>query len=59
MEIKEIRENSGLNRSEFSKNYSIPIRTLEDWEAGRRNPPKYVLSLLQKVVEYEKKSGDN
>ena len=48
--IKEIRENTGMNRADFSKVYNIPIRTLEDWEAGRRKCPEYVVSLLRRVT---------
>lgn len=48
--IKEIRENTGMSRAEFSRVYNIPIRTLEDWEAGRRKCPEYVVSLLRRVT---------
>ena len=37
--IKKLRESIGMNRTEFSEHRGIPIRTLEDWEAGRRTPP--------------------
>ncbi len=48
--IKEIRESMGMSRAEFSRVYNIPIRTLEDWEAGRRKCPEYVVSLLRRVT---------
>lgn len=34
--IKEIRAITGLTRKDFSDKYGIPLRTLEEWEAGRR-----------------------
>ena len=37
--IKELREGTGMSRKEFSEHTGIPVRTLEDWEAGRRTPP--------------------
>ena len=40
--IKELREQTGMNRREFSEYTKIPIRTLEDWEAGKRTPPEYI-----------------
>lgn len=49
--ISDLRSLIGLSRSEFSRRYGIPIRTLEDWEAGRRIPPEYVVSLLERVVK--------
>jgi DNA-binding transcriptional regulator YiaG len=52
--IRELRESIGMNRREFSEHTGIPIRTLEDWEAGRRNPPEYVPRLLAYMLKYEK-----
>ena len=44
--IKALREETGLNRKEFAEKFEIPIRTVEDWEASKRNPPLYVSRLL-------------
>ena len=44
--LKEIREDLGMNRTEFSRYIDIPLRTLEEWEAGRRQMPDYVLRLI-------------
>ncbi len=52
--ITELRESVGENRSEFSKHTGIPIRTIEDWEAGRRTPPEYIPRLIAYQLEYEK-----
>lgn len=27
-----------MSRAELSRNSGVPVRTLEDWESGRRNP---------------------
>lgn len=53
MTIKEMRDYLKVSRAEFSRRFHIPQRTLEDWEAGRRNPPEYVLELLEKVIKIE------
>ena len=45
-----IRKILGISRAEFSRRYNIPIRTLEEWDAGRRTPPEYVITLLERVV---------
>ncbi|MBP3206214.1 MAG: transcriptional regulator [Lachnospiraceae bacterium] len=52
--IIELRESVGENRKEFSLHTGIPVRTLEDWEAGRRNPPEYIPRLIAYQLEYEK-----
>ena len=51
--VKGLRESIGMNRREFSEHTGIPIRTLEDWEAGRRTPPEYVPRLLAYMLKYE------
>lgn len=54
MKIKEIRNASGLTQEAFAKKYNIPKRTLEGWESGKRNPPGYVLMLLERVVQEDR-----
>lgn len=52
--ITELRESVGENRTEFSKHTGIPVRTIEDWESGRRTPPEYIPRLIAYQMEYEK-----
>lgn len=52
-QIKKLRESIGLSRKEFSIHTGIPIRTLEDWEAGRRTPPEYIPRLIAYQLKYE------
>ena len=52
--LKEIREMLGMNRTEFSRYMGIPLRTLEEWEAGRRQMPEYVLRLIAYYVKTQK-----
>lgn len=47
MKIKELRKAHGLTQRELSELTGIPSRTIEDWEAGRREPPEYVIKLLE------------
>lgn len=51
MTIKEMREFLGISRTEFSRRYGIPLRTLEDWESGKRTPPPYVITLLERIIK--------
>lgn len=52
--IKQMRNSMGMNRREFSEHFGIPVRTIEDWEAGRRNPPSYLPRLMEYQIKYEK-----
>ena len=52
-EVKELREKMGMNRREFSDYYGIPYRTVQDWEAEKRELPDYLLRLLKYRAEIE------
>ena len=53
-ESERIRSILGISRAEFSRRYNIPIRTLEDWDAGRATAPEWVYKLLERVVNEDK-----
>ena len=52
--IKELRNSVGMNQREFSEHVGISVRTIQDWEIGRRVPPDYVPRLLRYQLAYEK-----
>ena len=52
-EVKELREKMGMNRREFSDYYGIPYRTVQDWEAEKRELPEYLLRLMEYRAEVE------
>ena len=52
-EVKELREKMGMNRREFSDYYGIPYRTVQDWEAEKRELPEYLLHLMKYRAEVE------
>lgn len=56
-EIIELRKAVGMNRKEFSEYYEIPYRTVQDWEAGKRTMPDYLLRLMKYKAEIEKLSS--
>lgn len=51
LDFHEIRTLSGLTQQAFSEKYGIPKRSIENWEGGKRNPPEYVINLLERVVK--------
>ena len=55
--FKVIREESGMNRKDFSEWLGIPYRTMQEWELGRRMMPEYVLRLIAYKVANEKQKG--
>lgn len=52
--IKILRKSIGMSQREFADHLGISVRTIQDWEVGRRVPPSYVPRLLAYRVEYER-----
>lgn len=51
MNIKEMRIELGDTQSEFAARYNIPFRTIQNWEAGVRKPPEYIMELLEQRIK--------
>lgn len=50
----ELRISMGMNRREFCDYFEIPYRTVQDWEAGKREMPSYLFRLMKYKAETEK-----
>lgn len=46
LDVKKIRKKIGLTQSAFSSLVHVSIRTLQNWEQGRRSPNGPALALL-------------
>ena len=53
-EVKQLRVSMGMNCKEFCEYFSIPYRTMTDWEVGKRKMPEYLLKLMEYKAEIEK-----
>ncbi|MDO5564925.1 MAG: helix-turn-helix domain-containing protein [Eubacteriales bacterium] len=47
MNIREMRTQLGDTQKQFAMRYSIPFRTVQNWETNVRKPPNYIISLLE------------
>lgn len=54
MTFKELRESSGMNKTQFAEYFEIPYRTVQNWENGVNKCPEYLLKLMQYKLEKEK-----
>ena len=52
--IRRLRESTGENRIQFAEHVGIPVRTIDDWENGRRVPPDYIPRMIAYQLELEK-----
>lgn len=48
--VRTLRNITGLTQAEFGNRYMIPTRSIQNWESGDREPPKYVRYLLMTNV---------
>ena len=48
--VRTLRNITGLTQAEFGNRYMIPTRSIQNWESGDRESPKYVRYLLMTNV---------
>lgn len=46
LDVKSIRENTGLSQNKFATIIGVSVRTLQNWEQGHRHPQGPALALL-------------
>lgn len=51
--LVELRESTGMTRTEFCEYFEIPYRTVQDWELGNRKMPDYLLRLMEYKIRME------
>ena len=56
--IKEARMSIGMSRAEMHRVFEIPVRTLEDWDSGKRNPPVWAEKLILEKLERMKEEQE-
>ena len=45
--VVEARQKVGLSQSRFAELLGVSVRTLQDWEQGRRKPSRAAMSLIK------------
>lgn len=51
--IKELCTEYGLGQTELARRFDIPVRTIQNWHAGVRNPPDYVVRMMDELLSLE------
>ena len=57
--IKEAREKAGLTQAQVYKLIGVPVRTIQDWEAEKRQPPAWAERLIIEKLNTIVKKGEN
>ena len=53
LDVKELRQSTGMSQSKLAEYFGIPVRTLQDWEQGKRRPPEYIPKMMQRLLKAE------
>lgn len=48
--VKAIAAEAGMTHRKLAEHFFIPVRTIEDWCAGKRTPPDYVRLMMQELL---------
>ena len=48
--MRQLVSESGMTQAAFAERFFVPLRTLEDWVAGRRTPPPYVKLMMAELI---------
>ena len=51
--IKQARLAAGLTQKDMEVIYSIPVRTLQNWDTGKAQPPIWAEDLILKVLKHD------
>lgn len=50
MTIRDICNTYSLTQTALAKRFDIPLRTVQEWCAGRRTPPPYVVRMIEEIL---------
>lgn len=50
MEIKDIKNKYRMSLKEISERFGIPYRTVQNWNAGVRECPEYVIRMMDEIL---------
>lgn len=57
-DIRTLAAEAGLSLMALARRFDIPYRTVQDWAAGRRTPPDYVLRMIREILAVESSDSE-
>uniref|UniRef100_E6Q5L0 HTH cro/C1-type domain-containing protein n=1 Tax=mine drainage metagenome TaxID=410659 RepID=E6Q5L0_9ZZZZ len=56
--VRALRERLGLTQEEFARRYRFPLRSVQEWEQGRKRPAPGTMTLLLAISRKPKALAD-
>ena len=54
MNINELRKITNKTQKEFAEYLDIPFANIRNWEQEFRNPPEYLIRMIERIMIYDK-----
>lgn len=51
--VAELCRKYGMSQSALGRRFNIPLRTVQDWHAGRRVAPDYVVAMMEELLKID------
>lgn len=51
MDIRTVRKKLNMTQTEFGNLFGIPMRTIQEWEYGKRKAPDYVINMIEEILK--------
>lgn len=52
--IKDLCEEYGYTQTGLAKRFGIPLRTVQNWHGGQRDPAPYLVPMMEEILKAEK-----
>lgn len=49
--IKDLCDEYGYSQTRLAKRFGIPLRTVQDWHGGRREPAPYLVPMMEEILK--------
>jgi DNA-binding transcriptional regulator YiaG len=56
--IQQLRYRAGLSQRGFCDHFHISLATVRKWELGENIPPKHVLYMIERILDFEEGKVD-
>ena len=57
--VADLCQRHGLGQTALSRRFRIPLRTVQQWYAGDRSAPDYVVNMMEELLALDARKDDN
>lgn len=50
MTLRDLLQKYGLTQTALAKRFGIPLRTVQNWCGGLREPPTYIIKMMDELL---------